>query len=113
MYATCFAGWPATPSHSYMFTTSKYSFLNSALYEGNHGWNHLEVSGVRIDARIVRGERLHLIEAVRDWVGLGLVAEMPLARKIRRVAVLLEEFGNGGRLLAQRILVTRATTMES
>ena len=63
--------------------------------------------GVGIDAGVVCGERLHLIEAMLDRVGIGLVAEMPLARKVRRIAILLEEFRDGGRLLAQCILVAR------
>jgi hypothetical protein len=33
---------------------------------------------IEIDARVVGAEVLHLVEAVRDRVKLGLVAEMPL-----------------------------------
>src|SRR5262249_12089433 len=47
--------------------------------------------GVGVDTRIVRGERLHLVEAVFDRISRRLVAEMPLARKVCRIAVLLEE----------------------
>src|SRR6266478_9601034 len=63
--------------------------------------------GVVIDAWVVRGEFLHLVEAMLDRVGLGLVAEMPLAREVGRVAVLLEELRNGGCLLAKGVLVAR------
>src|SRR5262249_45943868 len=45
------------------------------------------------------------VEAVLDRVGVRLVAEMPLTRKVCREAVLLEEFGNGRRFFAQRVLV--------
>jgi hypothetical protein len=47
---------------------------------------------VRINAGIVGGEMLHLIDAMRGGIGFGLVAEMPLAGKVGRVTVLLEEF---------------------
>ena len=39
--------------------------------------------GIGVDARIVRGESLHLIEAVLDRIGCGLVTEMPFAGKVR------------------------------
>src|SRR5262249_21621789 len=55
-----------------------------------------------------RPERLHLVEAVLDRVRIGLVAEMPFAGEIGRVTVLLEELGDGRRLLAQMIFVTRS-----
>ena len=42
--ATLLAGWPATPSHSYMLTALKYSSAYFLLYEGNHGWKALLVS---------------------------------------------------------------------
>ncbi len=61
---------------------------------------------VGVDARIVGGELLHLVEAVLDRVELGLVAEMPLAREVGRVAVLLEELGDRRRLRLQAVLVT-------
>ena len=64
--------------------------------------------GVGIDAGIVRGERLHLIEAVLDRVRRRLVSEMPLARKVRRIAILPEKFRNGGRLLPQRVFIARS-----
>ena len=35
--ATLRAGFPASPSHSNMLTTLKYSFANSGLKDGNHG----------------------------------------------------------------------------
>ena len=50
---------------------------------------------------------LHLVEAMLGRVGLRLVAHMPLAGKIGRVAVLLEEFGDRRRLLREVVLVTR------
>src|SRR5207248_9539871 len=62
---------------------------------------------VVIDSWVVRGEFLHLVEAMLDRVGLGLVAEMPLAREVGRVAVFLEELGDGRGFLAQEVLITR------
>src|SRR5215467_5396625 len=56
--------------------------------------------------RIVGGELLHLVEAVCDRIGFGLVAHMPFAGKIRRVAVLSEEFGDRRRLCPEVVLVT-------
>src|SRR5262249_22299152 len=38
---------------------------------------------IRVDARIIGGECLHFIEAMLNWIRLWLVAEMPLARKVR------------------------------
>src|ERR1700745_3858412 len=40
-----------------------------------------------------------------DRRGVRLVAEMPLARIVSRVTVLLEELGDGRRLFFERILV--------
>ena len=40
-------------------------------------------------------------------IGLGLVAQMPFAGEVRRVAVLLEELGDRRRLLAQAVFVAR------
>ncbi len=37
---------------------------------------------IGIDARIVGGEFLHLVEAVLDRVELGLISQVPLARKV-------------------------------
>ena len=65
-----------------MFTTLKYSFENFGLYDGNHGWNQLLVSAVGVDARVIRGEVLHLVEAVLDRIGLGLVAQVPFAGEV-------------------------------
>src|SRR5207249_6708963 len=45
--------------------------------------------------------------AMLDWIGFWFVAEMPFAREVSGVAVLLEELRNGRRLLAQRVLVAR------
>jgi hypothetical protein len=44
---------------------------------------------------------------VLDWIELGLITEVPLAREVSLVTVLLEEFGDGRRLLLQAVLVTR------
>src|SRR5207244_6485372 len=63
--------------------------------------------GVGIDAGIIGRERLHLVEAVLDWIRFRFVAEMPFAREVRRVAVLLEELRNSGCLLAEGVLVAR------
>jgi len=50
---------------------------------------------------------------VLDWIAFRFVAEMPLAGKVRRVAVLLEEFGNRRGAFLEEVLVTGATTIES
>ena len=63
---------------------------------------------VGVDAGVVGGKILHLVEAVLDRIGLGLVAQMPLAGEVRRIAVLLEELGDRRRLLAQGVLVARS-----
>src|SRR5262245_12898342 len=63
--------------------------------------------GVGVDARIVSRKRLHLVEAMLDWIGLGLVTEMPFARKVRGVAVFLKEFSDCWRLFFERIFVAR------
>src|SRR5262249_32215854 len=60
---------------------------------------------IRVDPGIVRAERLHLVEAVLDRIGFGLVAEMPLAGEIGRVTVVPEEFSDGRGLLAKEVLV--------
>src|SRR6266481_3757074 len=62
--------------------------------------------GVGIDARIVGSERFHFVEAVLDWIGFWFVAEMPLAREVRRVTVLLEELGNRRSAFPEEVLVT-------
>ena len=75
------------------------------------GWEpRMKILGriiVGIDAGVIGGEVLHLVEAVLDGIGLRLVAHMPFAGEIGRVAVLLEEFGNRRRFLLQSVLVTR------
>src|SRR5213595_2672411 len=62
--------------------------------------------GVGIDTRIVGSERFHFVEAVLDWIGLWFVAEMPLAREVRRVTVLLEELGDRRSAFPEEVLVT-------
>ena len=62
---------------------------------------------IRIDARIVGGKLLHFIEAMFNRVELGLITQMPLAREIRAIAVLLEELGDRRRGLRQAVLVAR------
>src|SRR5947208_1978463 len=62
--------------------------------------------GVGIDAGIIGRERLHLVEAVHDWIRFRFVAEMPFAREVRRVAVLLEELGNRRSAFPEKVLVT-------
>src|SRR5580692_8089431 len=49
---------------------------------------------VGIDACVVSGELFHLVEAMLDRISDGFVAKMPLAREVRGIPVLLEEFGN-------------------
>src|SRR6478672_2188343 len=53
---------------------------------------------VGVNTSIISGEMFHLIEAMLDGIGVGLVTEMPLAREVGRVTVLLEEFRNRRRL---------------
>ena len=50
---------------------------------------------------------LHFVEAVLGRIGFGLIAHMPFAGKVRRIAVLLEELGNCRRLLPQEVLIIR------
>ena len=42
------------------------------------------------------------------WVSLRLIAHVPLAGEVRRVAILPEEFGNGRRLLPEEVRVARS-----
>ena len=60
---------------------------------------------IRVDARIVGGKLLHFIEAMLNRVELGLIAQMPLAREVRAIAVLLEELGDRRRGLRQAVLI--------
>src|SRR6185312_8370523 len=59
---------------------------------------------VSVNASIVGGKMLHLVEAMLGRIGIRDVAEMPLAREVGGVAVLLEEFGDGRRFLAEIVL---------
>ena len=72
---------------------------------GNHGCALGDGVAVGIDARIIGGELLHLVEAVLDRVELGHVTEMPLAGEVRLVPVLLVELGDGRRLFPEPVLV--------
>ena len=58
-----------------------------------------------VNAGVVGGKMLHLVEAMLGRIGIRDVAEMPLAREVGGVAVLLEEFGDGRRFLAEIVLV--------
>src|SRR6516162_4439936 len=49
----------------------------------------------------------HLVEAMLNRIGIGLVTEMPFAREVGRVAVFLEEFGGRRRFLPEAVFVTR------
>src|SRR5258708_16532707 len=49
----------------------------------------------------------HLVEAMLNRIGIGLVPQMPLAREVGRVAVFLEEFGDRRRLLPKAVFVSR------
>src|ERR1700756_3020495 len=62
--------------------------------------------GIGIDTGVIGGELFHLIEAVLNRVGLGLVAKVPLTRKVRRIAVFLEELGNGRSFFSEKVLVS-------
>ena len=68
------------------------------------------LGGVRvgIDAGVIGGELLHLIEAMLGWIGRRLVAQVPLAGEVRGVTVLLEEFGDRRGLRAEVVLVARS-----
>src|SRR5271167_3955937 len=63
--------------------------------------------GIGVDTSVIGGELLHLIEAMIGWVSYRLVAKMPLAGEVGRIAVLLEELGDGWGLGAKVILVAR------
>ena len=69
------------------------------------GMEPLRCVGVGVNAGVVGGEFLHLVEAVLDRIGNGLVAEMPLAGEGGAVAVLFEELGDGRRLGAEIIFI--------
>ena len=56
---------------------------------------------------IICGEILHLLEAMLNGEGIGLVAQMPFSGEIRRVAVLLEKLGNGRRFFPQPVSIPR------
>ena len=60
---------------------------------------------IGVNAGIIGGEFLHLIEAVFDRIRLRFIAQMPLAGKVSRIAVFLKELGDRRCLLAQRILI--------
>ena len=60
---------------------------------------------VGVDAGVVGGEILHLVKAVFDRIGFGLVAQMPLAGEVGGIAVLLEELGDRRRLLTEHIRI--------
>jgi hypothetical protein len=62
---------------------------------------------IGVDARVIGGELLHLIEAMFDRVEFGLIAEMPLAREISAVTVFLEKLGDRWGGFRQTILVAR------
>src|SRR5258708_21176324 len=49
----------------------------------------------------------HLVEAMLNRIGIGLVPQMPLAREVGRVPVFLEEFGDRRRLLPKAVFVSR------
>jgi hypothetical protein len=78
--------------------------LGKAPHSARNSWVYIVVG---IDAGIVGGEILHLVEAMRGRVGRRLVAEVPLARKVCRVAVLFEEFCDCRCLRAEEVLVAR------
>ena len=61
---------------------------------------------VGVDAWVIGTEVLHLVEAVLDRIGVGLVAQVPFSGEVGRVAVLLEEFGNRRRFLLQGVRIT-------
>src|SRR5689334_13661368 len=82
-----------------------YILLYSGLYDGEPGVEPLLGVVVGVNACIISGEMLHLVEAMLGWIGIRLVAEVPLTRKIRRVSVLLNKLRNGRRLLPQAVLV--------
>ena len=62
---------------------------------------------IRVDARIVGSKLLHFIEPMFNWVELGLIAQMPLAREVGAISVLLEELGDRRGGLGQAVFVAR------
>src|SRR5262249_51789128 len=58
-------------------------------------------------------EVFHFVEAVRDRVGLRPIAQMPLARKVRRVAVFLKNSAIVGVSLRRKFSSPGTVTTES
>src|SRR6266542_194661 len=62
---------------------------------------------IGIHARVIGSEHFHFVEAMLNRVELGGVTQMPLAREVSAIAVLLEELGDRRRGLRQAVLVAR------
>src|SRR5436309_3091218 len=62
---------------------------------------------IGIHARVIGSEHFHFVEAMLNRVELGLITQMPLAREVSAIAVLLEELGDRRRGLRQAVLVAR------
>ena len=62
---------------------------------------------IGIHAWVIGSEHFHFVEAMFNRVELGLITQMPLAREVSAIAVLLEELGDRRRGLRQAVLVAR------
>ena len=102
---TFWAGSPAFPSHSPRFHQAVEGILEFRIVRREPGMEPFLGVVIGIDAGIIGGEMFHLIEAMRGGIGIRYIAEMPLAREVGGVAVLLKEFGDRRRLLAEIVLV--------
>ena len=68
---------------------------------------------IGVDAWIICGKLFHFVEPMFDGVEFWLIPEMPLARKICRIAVLLENSAMVGVLFVRPFSSPGTTTTES
>ena len=78
---TLLAGWPAFPSHSPRLTTLVVHLVVFGVERREPGMEPFAGVVVGVDAGVVGGEMLHLVEAVLDRIGLRLVAQCHLPEK--------------------------------
>jgi hypothetical protein len=88
-------GLPATPSHSPQVHNRVVHLFEIRVVRREPGMKPLRSVVVGIDACIISGKLLHLVEAMLDRVRHRLVDQVPLAREVRGVPILFEKFGNG------------------
>ena len=105
---TFLAGSPAFPFPFPEIHQAVEGILEFRIVGGEPGMEPFLGVVIGIDAGIVGGEMFHLIEAMRGRIGIRYIAEMPLAREVGGVAVLLKEFGDRRRFLAEIVLVARS-----